>query len=271
MHNANFTHKARKRFGQNFLTDDHIVRAIINALHISDHDHLVEIGPGHGALTGELLNHCQRLDVIELDRDLVPALQARFGQDARFHLHQGDALQFDFSSLVKGDLPLRIVGNLPYNISTPLLFHLIDSLHLISDIHVMLQKEVVDRLAALPGSSDYGRLSIMVQYHCLVEPLVDVPPSAFTPQPKVNSAVVRLTPHKELPHPVSNLDYFSQLVRTAFSQRRKTLRNNLKLFIPSPCLHTLDIDLSLRPENLTVAQYVQISNHVCEYERHHET
>lgn len=261
-----YTHIARKRFGQNFLTDDHIIAQIIHAIHIEPTDHLVEIGPGQGALTTGLLDACDTLDVIELDRDLIPSLIARFGHDSRFHLHQGDALKFDFAALYKKDHGLRIVGNLPYNISTPLIFHLIESSAIIRDIHVMLQKEVVDRLAAAPSSSDYGRLSVMVQYHCHVEQLIDVPPSAFSPQPKVNSAVVRLTPHITLPHIATDHLFFSQLVRTAFSQRRKTLRNNLKLFIPADCLATLDVDLSLRPENISVAQYVHISNQVSHYE-----
>lgn len=262
-----YTHIARKRFGQNFLTDDHIIRQIIDAIDIEPTDHLVEIGPGQGALTAGLLYACGMLDVIELDRDLTAPLLTRFGDDTRFQLHQGDALKFDFAALSKNDRRLRIVGNLPYNISTPLIFHLIESAAIIGDIHVMLQKEVVDRLAAAPGSSDYGRLSVMVQYHCLVEQLIDVPPSAFSPQPKVNSAVVRLTPHATLPHRATDPLYLSQLVRTAFSQRRKTLRNNLKLFIPADCLATLDVDLSLRPENISVAQYVHISNQVSDYER----
>lgn len=257
-----YTHIARKRFGQNFLTNDHIIRQIIHSIHIDTTDHLVEIGPGQGALTTGLLEKCGTLDVIELDRDLVPALLARFGDDSRFHLHQADALKFDFGALYKEGHPLRIVGNLPYNISTPLIFHLIESASLIRDIHVMLQKEVVDRLAATPSSSDYGRLSVMVQYHCQVEQLIDVPPSAFSPQPKVNSGVVRLTPHSTLPYKAVDPLFFSQLVRTAFSQRRKTLRNNLKLFIPADCLAALDVDLSLRPENISVAQYVHISNQV---------
>lgn len=263
--NKQYVHKARKRFGQNFLTDDHIIRAIIHAIHITGADHIVEIGPGQGALTNELLSNCATLDVIELDRDLTPPLLTRFGHDSRFHLHQGDALKFNFTQLSQNNQRLRVVGNLPYNISTPLLFHLINSLNIIEDIHVMLQKEVVDRLAACPGSPNYGRLSVMVQYYCQVEALLDVPPSAFTPQPKVNSAVVRLTPHRTLPYEAKDLNFFSQLVRTAFSQRRKTLRNNLKLFISGERLNKLDIDLSLRPENLSVAQYVHISNEVGEH------
>lgn len=264
--NKKYIHKARKRFGQNFLTDNHIIRTIIHAIHLTDADHIVEIGPGQGALTSELLNACSRLDVIELDRDLAPLLAERFGYDMRFHLHQGDALAFDFGALYQHQQRLRIVGNLPYNISTPLLFHLINTLTIVEDIHVMLQKEVVDRLAANPSSPDYGRLSVMVQYHCQVEALLDVPPSAFTPQPKVNSAVVRLIPYRELPCRANDPLFFSQLVRTAFSQRRKTLRNNLKLFAPSEHLNKLDIDLSLRPENISVAQYVQISNQLGSHE-----
>lgn len=264
--NKKYVHKARKRFGQNFLTDDHIIRAIINAIHINHTDHIVEIGPGQGAITSELLNACGRLDVVELDRDLAPPLLTRFGHDARFHLHQGDALKFNFAALYQHDQRLRIVGNLPYNISTPLLFHLINALEIVEDMHVMLQKEVVDRLAANPSSPDYGRLSVMVQYHCQVTALLEVPPSAFTPQPKVNSGVVRLVPHRALPYQARDPRFFSELVRTAFSQRRKTLRNNLKSLIPSECLSKLDIDLSLRPENISVAQYVHISNQVGDYE-----
>jgi 16S rRNA (adenine1518-N6/adenine1519-N6)-dimethyltransferase len=256
------THTPRKRFGQHFLTNGHIIEQIIRAIHINTSDHIVEIGPGQGALTAQLLSACNTLDVIEIDRDLTPPLISRFGHDVRFHLHQADALKFDFNTLYQHNQRLRIVGNLPYNISTPLLFHLIESCSVVEDIHVMLQKEVVDRLAASPSSPDYGRLSVMMQYHCQIESLLDVSPSAFTPPPKVNSAVVRLTPYTVLPHRADDPLFFSQLVRTAFSQRRKTLRNNLKLFIAPEYLATLDIDLSLRPENLSVAQYVHISNKV---------
>lgn len=257
-------HRARKRFGQNFLHDPSIIQQIITVIAPKPGQHLVEIGPGQGALTGELLASGCQLDAIELDRDLVPLLLQRFADNACFSLQQGDALQFDFHSLGTSSKPLRVVGNLPYNISTPLLFHLLAQRQVIADMHFMLQKEVVDRLAAQPGQKNYGRLSVMAQYYCRVESLLDVPPGAFQPAPKVQSAVVRLVPFAELPHPTDS-DTLQLVVRSAFSQRRKTLRNNLKNVLDSEVLTTLDIDPGARAETLSLAEFVRISNYLVEH------
>src|SRR5690606_4012868 len=226
--NSDSIHRARKRFGQNFLVDHGIIRDIVRAIHPRAHDHIVEIGPGKGAITQLLADSCENLSVIELDRDLVPWLKVRFEHHPNFQLFQADALAFDFAQLTQPDRRLRIVGNLPYNISTPLIFHLLSYSDTVLDMHFMLQKEVVKRMAASAGDSAYGRLGIMVQYYCAVEELFEVPPTAFDPAPKVDSAIVRLTPHRQLPYPANNVRVLEKLVNLAFQQRRKTLRNALK-------------------------------------------
>jgi 16S rRNA (adenine1518-N6/adenine1519-N6)-dimethyltransferase len=253
-------HKARKRFGQNFLTDHGVIRNIVRAIHPQKNNHIVEIGPGKGAITELLVEVCDHLTVIELDRDLTPWLHARFEKYPGFQLFQADALQFDFSQLIHEKKLLRIVGNLPYNISTPLIFHLLNYAAQVQDMHFMLQKEVVERMAAQPGDSAYGRLSIMVQYYCAVENLFLVPPESFDPIPKVDSAIVRLMPHQQLPYVATNFNAFEQLVNIAFQQRRKTLRNSLKNIIPKDDLEKLPVDLQLRPEDVSLAEYVEISN-----------
>lgn len=258
-------HKARKRFGQNFLVDMGIINHIVRQIHPQPEDNIVEIGPGQGAITAPLLEATQALNVIELDRDLIPVLLAQFAKYRDFKIHSADALSFDFSQLVgEGQRRLRVVGNLPYNISTPLIFHLLDARHLIQDMHFMLQKEVVQRLAAQAGDKHYGRLGIMAQYYCHVELLFDVPPESFHPAPKVDSAIVRLTPHETLPFEAQNLDNFSRLIKAAFAQRRKTLRNCLKALLNEEQLHQvsedLGVDLGQRAENLTLETYVTISN-----------
>ncbi|MGB1091311.1 MAG: 16S rRNA (adenine(1518)-N(6)/adenine(1519)-N(6))-dimethyltransferase RsmA [Oceanobacter sp.] len=260
-------HRARKRFGQNFLHDNHVIDKIVKSIRPSQQDCMVEIGPGMGALTEPLLEATGRLNVVELDRDLIPILRTKFFNYPDFHIHEGDALKFDFSTLPKEGESLRIVGNLPYNISTPLIFHLLSHHELVHDMHFMLQKEVVDRLAAEPGTSDYGRLSIMAQYYCRVEPLFIVGPGAFNPPPKVDSAIVRLVPYDELPCPAGNIKTLERVVREAFSMRRKTLRNTLKQLIDSDKLEAIGINTSLRPEVLTLEQYVQIANLVDEQAR----
>jgi 16S rRNA (adenine1518-N6/adenine1519-N6)-dimethyltransferase len=263
-------HKARKRFGQNFLHDQGIIRQIIRSISPREGQHIVEIGPGLGALTEELLAEANALDAIELDRDLIPILRTKFfNYEDRFRIFETDALKFDFAELRTDDRPLRVVGNLPYNISTPLIFHLLSHAGLIQDMHFMLQKEVVDRLASEPGTSDYGRLGIMTQYFCKVEPLFLVPPGAFNPAPKVDSAIVRLTPHAVLPHPAINERMLQDLLRTAFSQRRKTLRNNLRTLMDADALSALEIDPGLRPERLTLAEFVRISDYLSGIEAEH--
>lgn len=251
--------RARKRFGQNFLIDASIIGQIVTAIAPSNEDALVEIGPGTGALTDLLRQFGSRLTIVELDRDLVELLEQRYGDQPELTIINADALQVDFSTLYD-DEKIRVVGNLPYNISTPLLFHLLKSRSCIRDMHFMLQKEVVQRLAAAPGSKDYGRLSVMVQYWCAVEPLIEVPPSAFRPAPKVTSAVVRLTPYAQPLHPASNENRFQELVARAFQQRRKTLRNTLKsLNLAFPAAEET-FDLTQRPEQLSVADFVQLAN-----------
>ena len=253
-------HRARKRFGQNFLTDHGIINRIARSIRPKPDDHLVEIGPGQGALTEELLIAGARLDAIELDRDLVPILQGKFSQLEHFHLHQGDALNFDFASLQQSNEQLRVVGNLPYNISTPLIFHLLSHQHLIKDMHFMLQLEVVERMAAQPKGKNYGRLGVMCQYYCQVDMLFEVPPESFDPRPKVQSAIVRLSPHKTLPHPAKNIDKLDTILRTAFTMRRKTLRNSLKQLFNEQQLQDLGINPAARPETLSLEEFVRMSN-----------
>lgn len=253
-------HRPRKRFGQNFLVDQNIVHQIVAAIAPGENDNLVEIGPGQGAITGPLLAAGPGLQAIELDRDLAAGLRLAYGNNLAFQLHEGDALAFDFKTLALPGRPLRILGNLPYNISTPLLFHLLRFENLITDMHFMLQREVVDRLVAGPGSKSYGRLGIVVQYHCQVERLFDVPPDAFNPPPRVNSAIVRLAPHRQKPVTARNPKAFAELVNRCFQQRRKTLRNTLKHFADPDSLAGLAVDLQARPETLTVAEFVHLSN-----------
>jgi 16S rRNA (adenine1518-N6/adenine1519-N6)-dimethyltransferase len=253
-------HQARKRFGQNFLHDPHVIRKIVEAIGAQADQHLLEIGPGQGALTIPLVNSGARVDVVELDRDLAAWLQNHFADCERFTLHAGDVLKFDPHTIAQQPRSLRVIGNLPYNISTPCLFHLLESEALIDDMTFMLQKEVVQRLAATPEDEAYGRLSVMVQYFCEVHHLFDVPPGAFRPAPKVTSAIVRLRPHRQLEHKADDPGLLRELVRTAFSQRRKTLRNCIKPLISEFDPEQLPVDLNLRPENLGVADYVKLSN-----------
>ncbi len=252
------THKARKRFGQNFLHDPAVIQRIVNAVHPRRGETMVEIGPGQGALTCELLSALGRLDVVELDRDLIPLLEQNCGNRGELHIHQADALQFDFCSLSPGPHQLRVVGNLPYNISTPLLFHLLEMSHCIRDMHFMLQKEVVERLTARPGSGAWGRLSVMIQFYCQAEMLFVVGPGAFRPAPKVESAVVRLVPHQQPPVDVDPAR-LSALLQRAFAHRRKTLRNNLKGLLDADTIAALGIDPGLRPERLSLEDFARLA------------
>ena len=254
------THRARKRFGQNFLTDLAVVQSIINAIAPTSNDHIVEIGPGLGVMTQAILPLVKYLDAVELDRDLVTKLTGTMLPLGNFTIHSADALKFDFCSLAKHSLKLRVVGNLPYNISTPLIFHLLQQLECIADMHFMLQKEVVNRLAASPGTGSYGRLSVMVQYYCYVEKLFDVSPAAFSPAPKVDSSVVRMIPHKQPPVHIEDLDNFQKIVRAAFAQRRKTLRNNLKSLLDEQQIQSLSIDPGRRGETLSIEEFAALSN-----------
>ena len=252
-------HRARKRFGQNFLHDQGVIQRIVSALRTKAGDRIVEIGPGLGALTQPLIEAAGHIDVVELDRDLVERLQRRFTAE-QVTIHSGDALKFDFRALAGEGGKLRIIGNLPYNISTPLLFHLMDQLDVVQDIHCMLQKEVVERMAAQPGDDDYGRLSVMLQYHCDVIKLFNVGPGAFNPAPKVESAVARLPPHITKPVQVNDEKLFGQLVNQAFSQRRKTLRNCLKTLLSAEEIEACGIDPTVRPETLSLSEFAKLAN-----------
>ncbi len=253
-------HVPRKRFGQHFLQDTGIIQHIVNVIAPHPGQHLVEIGPGLGALTLPILKHIGHLDVIELDRDLIPSLETRCANQGTLTVYQADALKFDFAQLVQDSQPLRVIGNLPYNISTPIIFHLLQFAAHISDMHFMLQKEVVDRMAAKPNDDAYGRLSVMVQYQCEVTALFDVPPDAFHPPPKVDSSIVRLTPYQKIPYLADNYEHFENLVKQAFGQRRKTLRNSLRKIITDKDWEQIHINSTLRAEELSVADYVALSN-----------
>jgi len=249
-------HVPRKRFGQNFLTDESVIAAIIAAIAPLPHDLLAEIGPGLGALTRPLAQALDHLHVIEIDRDIIAWLRTAFPA-ARVTVHEGDALEFDFAAL---GAPLRVVGNLPYNISTPLLFHLAQHAGSIRDIHAMLQKEVVERMIAAPSTSEYGRLSVMLQYRFEMECMLEVPAAAFSPAPKVESAVVRMTPFARLPHPARDEAALGKIVAAAFSQRRKTLRNALRGYFGAADFERLGVDAGLRAQDLGVADFVRMAD-----------
>jgi 16S rRNA (adenine1518-N6/adenine1519-N6)-dimethyltransferase len=255
-------HQPRKRFGQNFLHDQGTIDRIIRTIGAGGDDHIVEIGPGQGALTRQLASSDCQLTVIELDRDLVAELQNEPAL-ARARIIAADALTVDLSSLAVNQ-QLRVVGNLPYNISTPLIFHALSHSACIKDMHFMLQKEVVERMAATPGGRVYGRLSIMLQYRCQVESLFVVKPGAFFPAPKVNSALVRLSPYETIKVAASDESMLDRVVRAAFSQRRKTIANSLKGLISSSQMESISMDPGLRAERLSVADFVAISNRITE-------
>lgn len=250
-------HHARKRFGQHFLVDATVIDAIVSAVAPGAHDTVVEIGPGQGAITAPLLARAGRLHAIELDRDLAAGLRARYADNAQLAIHAADALRFDFATLGER---LRIVGNLPYNISTPLLFHLLGFRERISDMHFMLQKEVVERMAAEPGSKAYGRLGIMLGCYFASELLFSVERTAFDPPPAVTSAVVRLVPLPAGHYDIRDAARLSRLVATAFSQRRKTVRNALRQVADEALLESVGIDPGLRPEAIAIAEYVRLAN-----------
>lgn len=251
-------HIARKRFGQNFLVDSGIIAAIVATIDPQRADRVVEIGPGLGALTVPLLQKLDHLHVVEIDRDLIARLK-KIHSPERVTVHSGDALAFDFASIGSD---LRIVGNLPYNISTPLLFHLVGYSEQVRDMHFMLQKEVVERMVAVPGDSECGRLSIMLQYRFHLDWLLDVPPESFDPPPKVQSAVVRLIPKAAAERLAHDESLLAKVVTTAFSQRRKMLRNTLKALVSDADFAATAIDPTRRAEDLGVADYVRLANHL---------
>ncbi|MBI4755929.1 MAG: 16S rRNA (adenine(1518)-N(6)/adenine(1519)-N(6))-dimethyltransferase RsmA [Betaproteobacteria bacterium] len=251
-------HVARKRFGQNFLVDEGVIRDIVAAIAPRHDDRMVEIGPGLGALTRPLLERLDCLHVVEIDRDLVARLR-RAHDPQRLVIHEGDALRFDFSTLGPA---LRIVGNLPYNISSPLLFRFAEAAQALRDVHVMLQREVVERMVAAPGGGEYGRLSVMLQYRFVMEWVLHVPPDAFRPQPRVESAVVRMVPRPAAECTARDEALLSRVVAAAFSQRRKMLRNTLRGVLAEPDFAALGISPTARAEELAVADYVRIADHL---------
>lgn len=248
-------HRARKRFGQNFLHDPAVIDKIIAAVDAKPGERIVEIGPGHGALTAHLIDTGARLAAVEVDRDLAATLADRF---PALELHVDDALRFDFSALA-GTERLRVVGNLPYNISTPVLFHLAAHAPVLHDLHVMLQKEVVDRVCARPGQREYGRLTVMLAVHFSPTPLFDIGPGAFRPAPKVRSTFLRLLPHAKPPFDVADRDRFAELVRVAFSHRRKTLRNALRGVVDEHEFVAAGIDSGSRPGELSPQEFARLA------------
>ncbi|WP_448211828.1 16S rRNA (adenine(1518)-N(6)/adenine(1519)-N(6))-dimethyltransferase RsmA [Colwellia sp. MEBiC06753] len=260
--NTHLGHQAKKRFGQNFLHNDAIISRIVDAINPEPEENLIEIGPGLGALTEPVVERAGKLSVVELDRDLAERLRHHPFLAPHLTIHEIDALKFDFASLATDDKPLRIFGNLPYNISTPLIFHLLSFKDKVQDMHFMLQKEVVDRMAASPNSKAYGRLSIMAQYQCQVIPVMEIGPEAFQPPPKVDSAIVRLIPHDTIENPVKCLATLNNVCVTAFNQRRKTIRNSFKKLLSAEQLTELGLDPTLRPENLTIDNYIALANYI---------
>jgi 16S rRNA (adenine1518-N6/adenine1519-N6)-dimethyltransferase len=251
-------HRARKRFGQHFLHDHNIIQHIITAINPQQNQTMVEIGPGKGALTIPLLDHLDTLHVLEIDRELAHTLAKKYDTEQKIIVHCLDALTYDFEEL--GSQHLRIVGNLPYNISTPLIFHLLENNHVIDDMVFMLQEEVIDRMCASPGGKDYGRLSVMVQAHCRAEKLFTVNPDAFSPPPKVMSAIIKLIPFDGLLNKISDHISFTDIVKQSFSQRRKTLKNCLKGMLDRDQIINLGIAPEARAETLTVNDFIGLAN-----------
>jgi 16S rRNA (adenine1518-N6/adenine1519-N6)-dimethyltransferase len=250
-------HRPRKRFGQHFLVAPEIIEQIVSAVAPAEGDIIVEIGPGQAAITEPLAALATELHAIEFDRDLAAALRDRFAGHGNVTIHEADVLDFDFATLGSG---LRVVGNLPYNISTPVLFHLLEYVDCISDIHVMLQKEVVDRLAAAPGGRDFGRLTIMLGHRLQVVHLFDVPPEAFSPPPRIMSAVVRLRPLPPGTFDAVDESMLGSIVKAAFSKRRKTLRNALRGVVEIEVIEAAGLDPTLRPEQVGIGEWIRLAN-----------
>lgn len=252
--------RAKKRFGQHFLRDTGIIHKIVQALDPKPTDCLIEIGPGLGALTQPLLQKTGQLHVIEIDRDVIPELERIGSQYGALTIHQQDALTVDLSSFSHKPNSIRLIGNLPYNISSPLLFHVLTFSDLIDDMYFMLQKEVVDRICAQPGDTNYGRLSVMIQYMCNVRKLFDVNPACFAPPPKVMSSVLCLKPYREKPAVAEDEALLAEIVRLAFGQRRKTLRNTLKEYCDEAGFQYLNINPQSRAQDLSVSDFVSLAN-----------
>jgi 16S rRNA (adenine1518-N6/adenine1519-N6)-dimethyltransferase len=259
-------HTPRKRFGQNFLIDSQVIADIIACINPLPEQHIVEIGPGQAALTQGLIASGARIDAIELDRDLAGILRVDFAAHKNFNLYEADILDFDLHTLLINNKTqkLRLVGNLPYNISTPLLFKLLHDLTIISDMHFMLQKEVAQRLTASPNNKSYGRMSVLAQYYCQISIVLDVPPSAFDPAPKVDSSVIRFVPYTTPPVVVHNVDLLQHVTTTAFNQRRKTIANSMHSLLTAAELQQLQINPMLRAENLSLQDYATITNYIFE-------
>lgn len=252
-------HRPRKRFGQHFLHDQRVIGKILAAIAPRPGERLVEIGPGLGAITLPLLERCGELTAVELDRDVIPELQAAAAHKGALTIIQADALKTDISALASAGGKLRLVGNLPYNISTPLLFHFLEHAACIADMHFMLQKEVVERMAAKPGGKEYGRLTVMLAARCKVEPLFNIGSGAFRPPPKVESSFVRLTPHAVPPFPIQDPERFAAVVTRAFSHRRKTLKNALSGLVDETAIRGAGVDPQARPETLSPEQYARLA------------
>ncbi|MEN8129800.1 MAG: 16S rRNA (adenine(1518)-N(6)/adenine(1519)-N(6))-dimethyltransferase RsmA [Pseudomonadota bacterium] len=253
-------HRPRKRFGQHFLCDPNIIEKIVGYIAPNKTQAMVEIGPGLGAITCPLLERVGCLDVVELDRDLIPHLLSLCVNRGKLVIHNEDALRFNFTRLAPENGGLRIIGNLPYNISTPLLFHLLKFSSFIVDMHFLLQKEVVERITAVPGTGNYGRLSVMVQSLARAERLFNVGSGCFSPPPKVNSAFIRLSPHRKPVFSINDRRQFSRVVTQAFSKRRKTLRNALKGLLSADEISAENIDPGARAETLSIEQFAALSN-----------
>lgn len=254
------SHQVRKRFGQNFLHDEEVIAKILDTISPSKQEHILEIGPGLGALTKGLANSGAKLHCVELDTDLAESLKTEYAKYDKVKITQADALEFDLNSIATERQPLRIVGNLPYNISTPLIFHLLKNSGLIKDMTFMLQLEVIQRMVSKVGNKNYGRLGLMVQYYCEAEHLFNIASAAFTPKPKVVSALVRLKPRSVSSLKAKDPECLKAIIQTAFNQRRKTVRNSLRSMVPESLLEQILVDKKLRPENLTLHDYVKISD-----------
>lgn len=252
-------HLPKKHLGQHFLVDEQVIDTLLKVIAPKEGESFIEIGPGLGALTVAILPLIKKLSAIEIDKDVITHLQTTCKNIGELTIYQQDALTFDLNQLTL-PRPFRIIGNLPYNISSPLLFHMMNYLPSIKDMHFMLQKEVVDRMAAAPGTKDYGRLSVMLQYLCKIQMVLLVPPQAFNPPPKVDSAIVKLLPYSVLPVTAQDPVIFNDVVKLAFGQRRKTLRNSLKPLCQEKHFEQVGIDSQLRAENLSVEQFVHLSN-----------
>jgi 16S rRNA (adenine1518-N6/adenine1519-N6)-dimethyltransferase len=251
--------RARKYFGQHFLHDRNIIEKILTAIAPKPDQFFVEIGPGRGALTVPLLQRCAKIDVIEIDNDLAAKMKVEL-EDPRLTVHQGDALKFSFETLKTSNSRMRLVGNLPYNISSPLLFHILNSGDLFDDVHVMLQKEVVARMAATPGNKIYGRLTVALAARCIVEPLFNIKPGSFTPPPRVDSTFVRLTPNAAQRARIDNEIAFDRIIRQAFNMRRKRLANALRGLVTEAQISALGIDPNVRAEQLHVDSFIALGN-----------